>query len=273
MSQLSMQSVSRPRARHASESGPVVLAAAPVGAMDAPIAVARWLAALEERDLRVVTALEGEGTRGEVPDGSSVEAILDVARACSARVIVVGTGPHDVFGRRPRDDRAMRMIDITDRPVLVVPREAQVGSVDVAVVAVDFSPASVRAARAVMPLLSFGGRLILVHVRTAVSLKEETAEWWDDLYARRCAELFVQFRRQLPPTAHLEVETRFLRGEAAGTVAAFASASGAGLVACGRRTRPVRQRMFAGGVSARLVRHATCPVLVMPALPGDAAVQ
>jgi nucleotide-binding universal stress UspA family protein len=262
MTPLSMQAMPRNRARLSSEGGPVLLAATPYGGISAPIGVARWLAAHEERELRVVMVLED----------SSVDAILDAARGCAARTIVVGTGPHDASGRPGQGDRAMRLIRVADRPVLVVPPGTRAGAADVAVVAVDFSPASVRAARAVMPLLSLGGRLILVHVRTAVSLKEDTAEWWDDLYARRCADLFEQFRRQLPLHPHVQIETRFLRGEAAGTVAAFASSCDAGIIACGRKTRSVMlQRAFTGGVSSRLVRHAGCPVLVVPETPGDAA--
>jgi nucleotide-binding universal stress UspA family protein len=133
------------------------------------------------------------------------------------------------------------------------------------------TPPSAGAAREALPLVSFGGRLILVHVRTAVSYKQDTAEWWDALYARRCAELLAEFRRQLRPSAGVTVETRFLRGEAAGTVAAFAAGCGAGLIACGRKRHTALERALKGGVSSRLITYATCPVLVVPEMPGDVA--
>jgi nucleotide-binding universal stress UspA family protein len=166
-------------------------------------------------------------------------------------------------------EHVMAAVAETDRPVLVVQGDAAPTSVNVAVVAVDFSPASVRAARAALSLVASGGRLILVHVRTAVTLKQDTAEWWDELYARRCTELLVELRRQLQPAPGVSVETRFLRGEAAGTVAAFAAGCGAGLIACGRKRHSALERALRGGVSTRLIRHATCPVLILGDMPGD----
>jgi nucleotide-binding universal stress UspA family protein len=67
------------------------------------------------------------------------------------------------------------------------------------------------------------------------------------------------------------VETRFLRGEAAGTVAAFAAGCDAGLIACGRKRHSAMTRALTGGVSTRILRHATCAVLVVPEMPGDTA--
>jgi nucleotide-binding universal stress UspA family protein len=309
MIRTAMQMTSITSARDASEDGPVLLAATPFGGMDAPIAAARWYAAHEQRDLRVVAALEREEPRAtaaaqpplpldcgdmrrrmlieqlrrelmqhgldedapvQLLDDCSAKAVVEVARQRGAPLIVVGTGRQD-GGGLAHGELAMQIVSAADRPVLVVPSDATNTSADVAVVAVDFSPASVRAAREVMPLLSFGGRLILVHVRSAVSLKQDTAEWWDDLYARRCAELLVEFRRQLRPRAGITVETRFLRGEAAGTVAAFAAGCGAGLIACGRKRHTALERALKGGVSSRLINYATCPVLVVPESPGDVA--
>lgn len=311
MIQTTMQMMPRARARYASGRGPILLAASPFGAMDAPIAAACWVAAHEQRHLSVVATLEREETRTtsaalpsiplecgdvrrgmaadrlrreltqhgldddapvDVLDGTSADAIVEAARQHDSPIIVVGTGRREGAGLS-RGDLAMEIVNAADRPVLVVPSDAAPTTRDVAVAvaAVDFSPASVRAARAVLPLVSFGGRLILVHVRTAVSLKQDTAEWWDELYARRCADLLAEFRRQLRPTSGVTIETRFLRGEAAGTVAAFAAGCGASLIACGRKRHTPLQRMLAGGVSARLIRHATCPVLVVPEMPGDVA--
>jgi nucleotide-binding universal stress UspA family protein len=305
MIRTTIQMTPRTSTRQASEHGPVLLAATPFGGMDAPIAAARWYATHEQRDLRVVAVMPREEDRVgavrrplptdchdmrrrmlaeqlrrelsqhgldedaplDVLEDAGADAIGEAARECGAPMIVVGTGRQD--GGFAQSELAMRIVSTAERPVLVVPSDAAPTTVDVAVVAVDFSPASVRAAREAMSLLSFGGRLILVHVRTAVSLKQDTAEWWDGLYARRCADLLAEFRRQLRPTAGVTVETRFLRGEAAGTVAAFAAGCGAGLIACGRKRHSALERALKGGVSSRLLVHATCPVLVVPEMPGD----
>ncbi|MEO6527566.1 MAG: universal stress protein [Gemmatimonadaceae bacterium] len=305
-----MNSAPRRASVGTSQDGPVLLATKPFGGLDAPLAVARWLAAREERELRVVSVIESndgaavapdvpyfaaqrseeertalaaeirqelwlKGNGGDVPqvevlEGMGLEPIVETARASRARVIVVGTGRHDPIGRYIYGERALQMLRIADRPVLVVPRDAQAGPVSVAVVAVDFQPASLRAARAVLPMLSEGGRLILLHVKTAVSLKEDTAGWWNDAYERRCADLFAQFQRQLPSMPGVTIESKFLRGDAVRTILDYASALGAGLIACGRLGHSLIERVFVGSVSSALVRQATCPVLVAPELPSDA---
>ena len=291
------------------QEGAVILAAKPFTGLDAPLAVARWLAAREERTLHVVSVLEhddpvaaiagvpphperyyveqrkalaaqitrdlarcdghGEPPLVEIVDGPSASGVVDAAHRCNARVIVIGTGKHDPIGRYVYGERALEIISIADRPVLIVPREATAASVSTAIVAVDFSPASVRAARAVLPMLSQGGRLILVHVKTASRRREESTGWWNDAYERRCADLFAQFQRQLPIIPRVSVETKFFRGDAVQTLLEYATTCNAGLIACGRLGHSLLARIFVGSVSSALVRQATCPVLVAPELSGD----
>src|SRR6476660_899477 len=240
-----------------SQEGPVMLATKVFTGLDAPLAVARWLATREERELHVVSVFEqgdamaategvaslphrrddddrdalaaqisraltpynehGKPPVVEIVDGPSASGVVDAAQRCNARVIVIGTGKHDPIGRHVYGERALEIVSISDRPVLIVPREATAASLSVAVVAVDFSQASVRAARAVLPMLSQGGHLILVHVQTAVGRPEEDPGWGNDAYGRRCAHLFAHFQRQLPSIPGVTVETRFFRGDAVGT--------------------------------------------------------
>jgi len=309
MTTMTMQPAPRRSSAGASQEGPVLLAAKPFSGIDAPVAVARWLAAREERELRVISVLEHndavaiaagvpplplsyydaerdavaaqirreltsfsvgeESPTVDVVDGPCASSVVDAAQQVGARVIVVGTGKHDPIGRYVYGERALQIVSLADRPVLVVPRDARPGSIAVAVVAVDFSAASVRAARAVLPMLSYGGRLLLVHVKGGVTLKEETAGWWNDAYERRCADLFAQLQRQLPQMPGVIVETRFLRGEPVRTLLDFALAHEAGLIACGRLGHSIMERIFVGSVSSALVRQAFCPVLVAPEIAGD----
>ncbi|HKH91896.1 MAG TPA: universal stress protein [Gemmatimonadaceae bacterium] len=309
MTNVSMQQRPRHETGALVQEGPVLLATKPFNGCDAPLAVARWVATREERALHVVSVLEptegvvagappppsryyadersalaaqirseiavGEtrpdSLRVDVLEGPSAQTVVDAARACGARVIVVGTGRHDPIGRYVYGERALQILSRADRPVLIVPRDVVATPPTVAVVAVDFSPASVRAAHAVLPLLAPGGRLIVVHVKTGVTLKEETAGWWNDAYERRCADLFAQFIRQLPQIPDVTFESKFLRGDIVPRIVDYAAAQGAGLIACGRLGHSLVERVFVGSVSSSLVRHAACPVLVAPELPGDVA--
>ncbi|MEO8561309.1 MAG: universal stress protein [bacterium] len=288
----------------------MLLAAKPFSGLNAPLAVARWLAAREERELRVVSVLEhsdavvvaagippmperyydeerealtaqirreltavGEDTEAvqiDVVEGPSAHMVLDTARQCDARVIVIGTGKHDPIGRYLYGERALQIVSIADRPVLVVPGDATAAAVAVAVVAVDFSSASVRAARAVLPMLSRGGRLILVHVKTGDAASVENVGWLNDPYERHTADLFAQFQRGLFTMPGVAVEIKFLRGHTAlETLLEYATACGAELIACGRLGHSFIARAFVGSVSSGLIRHAKCPVLIAPQLPGD----
>jgi nucleotide-binding universal stress UspA family protein len=229
------------------------------------------LAARIRRELTPLGA-DPHATQIEVVEGPSARNVVDAARECGARLIVIGTGKHDPIGRFLYGERALQIVSIADRPVLVVPHDASAGTVAVAVVAVDFSAASVRAARAVLPMLSHGGRLILVHVRTAVTLWEENAGEWNEAFERRCDSLFDQFQRQLPTFPGVRVETRVLRGDAVRTILDCAQTFHAGIIACGRLGHSLFARMFVGSVSSALVRQARCPVLVAPQLPGDTVV-
>ena len=309
MTHIATQSASRAAWEAGTQKGPVVLATKPFNGMDAPLAVARWLAAREDRDLHVVTVLEQpngiadaagmpplplryyqeereslgaelrraltlDGTGRDLPnvdvlDGPAAQAIVDVAHDRGARVIVIGTGKHDPLGRIIYGERALDIVTLADRPVLIVPRNAVARPLMLAVVAVDFSAASVRAACSALPMLSAGSRLLLIHVRSATPEKGELTDRREFAYERACEQKFKDFLRQLPSLPGILIETRYLHGDPAGTVVALAEASEAGLIACGRAGHSFVQRMLVGSVSSAIIRHASCPVLVAPELPQD----
>jgi nucleotide-binding universal stress UspA family protein len=152
----------------------------------------------------------------------------------------------------------------SDRPVIVVPPNTAAGSVLDAIVAVDFSPASQRAARVAMDMLSDEGRLTLVHVKSAVNLREENGGWWDDAYERRATDLFRRFAGSLRPERGITIATRLLHGDVAPVLLAFARDQRAGLIACGGRRHSFIARMLLGSVSTELIRRADCTVVVLP---------
>lgn len=295
---------SGPAWRAGSQEGPVLLAAKPLNGRNAPLAVARWLARREDRDLEVVAvmhqretlALAGAMTAIPAPyfdderrdmsarmqaelapeaedgarlhvavlDGPTARTVVDAARGHAARVIVIGTGGHDAVGRHIFGERALEILDIADRPVLVVPADASAGPVATAVVAVDFSVSCLRAARSVVPMLSRGSRMHLVHVRKHDRGAADLAAWPDSAAATRCADQFRTFLRQLPSMPGVSVETHTLWGDPAQSIVGYASHLGAGLIACGRLNHSFIERLFVRSVSSDVVRRAACPVLVVP---------
>jgi nucleotide-binding universal stress UspA family protein len=203
--------------------------------------------------------------RTDVIEGPAPRSIVDVARDRDASVIVVGTGRHGALGRLVYGERAIQVARIADRPVLVVPPSASASTPRKAVVAVDFSSASQRAARFALDLLADGGELALVHVKSAVKLNEESAGWWEEAYQRRSADLFLRFAATLPVERGISVSTTMLNGEVPPTLLAYAHEVGADLIACGARRHSFLERMIVGSVSEGIMRRAECPVVVVPA--------
>jgi nucleotide-binding universal stress UspA family protein len=208
----------------------------------------------------------GRGTtqRIDVVEGPPVPTVTDVAFERGAYAIVVGTGQHGALGRLVYGERAVQIARLADRPVVVVPPSAVAGPVSDAIVAVDFSPASLRAAQFAIDMLADDGRLALVHVKSAVNLSEESAGWWDDAYERRAADLFRRFAASLRPERGITIVTRVLHGDVAPALLALAHERSAGLIACGGRRHSFVERMLLGSVSTELIRRADCTVAVMP---------
>jgi len=218
---------------------------------------------LQERLSKMPNA-PARGARVDVVDGPAAHTVADVARERAAHAVVVGTGQHGPLGRLVYGERAVQITRLSDRPVVVVPPNAKAGPVAEAIVAVDFSPASQRAARFAIDMLAEDGNLTLVHVKSAVNLSEEGAGWWEEAYERRAVELFRRFAASLRPDRGITITTHLLHGDVAATLLARARELGAGLIACGGRRHSFIERMLLGSVSTELIRRAGCVVVVMP---------
>jgi nucleotide-binding universal stress UspA family protein len=222
---------------------------------------------LEARLGRTADGLEVDH-RVDVVEGPTARTIVDLAHDRNAHVVVVGTGQHGKIGRVVYGERAVQISRLSDRPVLVVPPTAKAGPVREAIVAVDFSPASLRAARFALDLIADDGELVLVHVKSAVNLSDEGAGWWDEAYKRRTTDLFRRFTAQLRPGRGIRIGTQLLHGDVADSLLAYARHD-AGLIACGGRRHSFIERMLLGSVSTQLVRRAECPVLIVPNREGE----
>jgi nucleotide-binding universal stress UspA family protein len=225
---------------------------------------------LEERLSRTAVG-HGTARRVDVIDGSAVHTVADVARERDAHAIVVGTGQHGALGRLVYGERAVQITRLSERPVIVVPPNAVAGPVSAAIVAVDFSPASQRAARYALDMLADRGRLTLVHVKSAVNLSEEGAGWWEEAYERRTADLFRRFSAPLRSERGITITAQMLHGDVAEALLGLAREEQVGLIACGGRKHSFIERVLLGSVSTEIIRHAECTVVVMPDRGHEAA--
>jgi nucleotide-binding universal stress UspA family protein len=137
--------------------------------------------------------------------------------------------------------------------------------------ATDGSEESELAARVAVELAkSTGAELHLVHVKlmTITPPYPEVLDWREDLERaeREARELLDEQVKKKVEEAGGSVAGAHLRegGPPAEEIAALAEELGVGLIVVGRRNRGRIRRALAGNVSDWVVRHAHCPVLVVP---------
>ncbi|MFL5606180.1 MAG: universal stress protein [Gemmatimonadaceae bacterium] len=201
--------------------------------------------------------------RVDVLEGVAATTIADVAREHEVRIVVVGRGTHGLLSHLVYGEQVMEIIRASRRPVLVVPNDAPV-PIERAMVAFDFSTASIRAAVTAYEMLGAGGRLSLVHVATPRQVTGKRGDWWLRTIERRTRATLGEFVRALPPKPGVVVEMEKLHGDAVEVLSAFAQSERAQLLACGWHDHALLERVLKESHTTELLHRAECAVLVAP---------
>lgn len=203
----------------------------------------------------------------DIESGEPERVICRVADDRGAQLVVVGIGRHDVADRIFGSETALKVARLSRAPVLAVPAELRAAPRR-AIVGVDFSEASLRAAQDAVHVLAGGGTVHLVHV--APRERSLLDPWMSDReYAELIRHRFIRFRARLvlPPNVTVDEHTR--AGDAARELIACAHEMHAELIAAGSHGHGFVTRVVLGSVTTALLRAANCAVLVVPpnALP------
>ena len=211
--------------------------------------------------------------------GEPGRTVAAIARERDSSVIVVGAGRHERRDRLFGGERALRVIRAADRPVVAV-RGEFASLPKSAVVGIDFSPASVRAARAALLMLGEEGQLVLVYVAPVIELPtvppttvlrdssfEALVSRWRAEEASNTAQRFERLREELRPYVQrgVTVETRTRTGDPPDELLAVAVDVGADMLAVGTHGPGMLERFFLGSVATDMLRDAGRTVLVAPA--------
>jgi nucleotide-binding universal stress UspA family protein len=281
---------------------PILAALKPNAPNDDVLETAQWLAEHEHRELHLVSVLEtaplissvaagaptippfhdeeerrtvkrsiraayertshtGSRVRVDVLDGSAAATVADVAREHEARMVVVGKGTHGLLSHLVFGEQVMEIIRESQAPVLVVPPNQPL-PIERAMVAFDFSLASIRAAVTTHEMLGPGARLTLVHVATPRRVTGKRSQWWLRSIERRTRETLGEFARALPPRAGVTVEMEKLHGDAVDVLTTYAQSHGMQLIACGWHEHALLERLFVTSSTVELLHRAQCAVLV-----------
>jgi nucleotide-binding universal stress UspA family protein len=210
------------------------------------------------------TAVAGQLSRCQVGGatplfkaGPRAQLIVETARTGGAGLIVVGLGPHGVIDRALGGETALQLVQLASTPVLAVAADAATLPRRV-VVAVDFTPTSIRAARTAAQCLAAGDVLDLVHVAPeGLPSSESRREAGAGARLRDLASQFV-----VP--SGVEVVAVELQGDPARSLLAYLDSSAAEMIALGSHGYGFWKRLALGSVVSKVVRLATTAVLVAP---------
>lgn len=235
------------------------------GADDSREKVDQLRSTLKNAELReIMRGVEPEkGWTHEVVVGRAARVLATVAEARAAELIVVGRTRHGPMDRLLGGETTLQVMRLSDVPVIGV--DADLESPEIAVVAMDFSPSSIEAAKASVSLLGSSGTLYLVYVEPPSELLPQQVGMLAE--GRFPGDVAVWFRRvasELGTHAGVLVEPVTLSGRPVAAVVDFAERVGADLVAAGSRGHGRMERFLLGSVSTGLARNVSCAVMVVP---------
>ena len=212
-----------------------------------------------------VLAVDGAEPRVEVRYGDAADTIADLARALDARLIVLGIGPHSRRHRILSGGTAWAASRRAPCPILAVGEHAP-ELPRIAVIATDFSPESIHAAKVALTMLADGALVYLVHAwsRVEAIFPNAVLATFNDRYAARLPVQFARMREALGRTDRFTIETLALEGRPADLILAVADAMRADLLVAGTHGRGNVERWLLGSTSSAVLRGAECSVLLAP---------
>ncbi|HZE09114.1 MAG TPA: universal stress protein [Gemmatimonadaceae bacterium] len=189
--------------------------------------------------------------------------ISGFADKCDATVIVLGLGGHGVAARLFGSETALRLVRVSSTPVLAVAPEFRTEPRRI-LVAMDFSEASIEAARLALDFADKNATVVLAHC-VPWRRNEYVPEKWFRSHEVAIAAELSRVARWLDADKKFRISHRILYGSVATTLLSYAKELGADLIVTGSHRRSLLARVLAGQTVTKLIRGAHCSVLVLPA--------
>lgn len=295
------QKTTKPAPRGAAKTKtPIVVATDGTSQSEQAITIARVLAARDSSEIRVVTVVDHlplpwggidsnlvaeyekslqveaiakakrqvasfglESWPVSVQAGDPATRITALAKDLEARLVLVGLGGHGAAARLFGSETALRLVRVSHTPVLAVAAQLRDLPRRI-VVAMDFSEASIEAARLALELAAKDATVSLVHV-VPWERREHIPEDWFRAHEQRVGGELARVTRWLDESKKFHTSPRILYGKPASALLAYAQEFGADLIVAGSHGRGLVGRLLAGQTIAKLIRGARCSVLVLPA--------
>jgi nucleotide-binding universal stress UspA family protein len=268
---------------------------------DAAIALARLLPLADQREVRVVTVVDNapipwgsvdrsvvmDYKRGlqqearhktqaqldrlgdkqwtfEIRSGNPATTIASVAKESRSRIVVVGLGGHGAAARVFGNETALQLMRISQVPVLAVDSKLKALPRRI-LVAMDFSEASIEAARLALEIAAPHAIVTLVHVVPWERTEYVPQQWFQDHEAHVGTQL-TRVTGWLDRGCNYRMHQKILYGKPAPSLLASAEELDADLIVAGTHSRGFIGRVLGGETLSKLVRGARCSMLVLPAI-------
>lgn len=280
---LAMQTGARLHLTHV-VSPPVISSARPV--IIPPAFSEEAIAASARQRMKALLAelsLSARSTPSTVRSGAPVEEIKEAARKIDADLIVMATRGHTGLKRAFLGSTTERVVREAPCPVLVVREKEDQPTKKRApqtalrfrkiLVPIDFSECSrLGLGYALGFAEDFGARLVLFHsvfIPAYVLGDKYTALAMPDLIATQqdYAKDEMEKLRQSVSRKGREVESEIAFGSPVEQITDYVTKEDVDLIITSTHGRSGLRRVFIGSTAERIVRHASCPVLVVPNRP------
>jgi nucleotide-binding universal stress UspA family protein len=203
---------------------------------------------------------DSTGWRIDAASGAAVPTITDLADEDHASLVVMGLGKHDLADRVFGTETAVRVMQHSRAPVLAVPQN-WIGIPRRVLIAVDFGPASLRAAQTAMCIVAPGASVCFTHVGP-MAAHPAHSEQLLAIYQGKLNEELDQFIDAVGVPDDVTVTRVPLYGDTASTLLEFARTENIDMIVAGTHGRNALSRLVAGSVATSIVRGAQCAVLV-----------
>jgi nucleotide-binding universal stress UspA family protein len=198
--------------------------------------------------------------------GRPVPEIVRFARERGARLIITGLNRHGVLERLLGEETPLQLAQATDGPLLAVASDLEELPRCI-IVALDLESPGIdrlhdhQLARA---LFANASTVYFMHVVPPLATRGPDGAYWDPSYGDAVRVAFERVKAELALPSHVHAELITPAGNPARQILDFASFVKVDLIVAGRRRRSALRRMLLGSVASRLLRGATCSVLLLP---------
>jgi nucleotide-binding universal stress UspA family protein len=199
----------------------------------------------------------------EVRAGNPATTIAELAKESHARIVVVGLGGHGPAARLFGNETALQLMRISRVPVLAVDGKLKALPKRI-LVAMNFSEASIEAARLALEIAAPHAIVTLVHV-VPWERKEYVPEQWFRDHEAHVGSQLTRVTGWLDQGCNFRIHQKVLYGAPAPSLLACAEELDADLIVAGTHNRGFIGRVLGGETLSKLVRGARRSMLVLPA--------